>query len=97
MPVDSSIIDSFLPPCTPSSAAAPLAAVHYVLGLAGRVQSLLEGSPRVDPMQFGWTTEEERGVGGGGGNVSQRQPACLLPWGQTRATCAPCDPLPCPS
>ncbi|PRW39278.1 dynamin-related GTPase isoform A [Chlorella sorokiniana] len=35
-------------------------AIQYVLAIAGRVEGILEGSPLIDPMQYGWTTEEER-------------------------------------
>lgn len=36
------------------------AAIHYVLNIATKVSSMMEGSPLIDPMHFGWTTEEER-------------------------------------
>ncbi|KAI3431622.1 hypothetical protein D9Q98_004671 [Chlorella vulgaris] len=42
------------------------AAIGYVLGIASKVEGILEGSPLIDPMQFGWTTEEERSAAAGG-------------------------------
>lgn len=50
-----------------------LAAIQYVLAIAGRVEGILEGSPLIDPMQYGWTTEEERSAATGG-NVSSCGP-----------------------
>lgn len=40
-----------------------------MLAIAGRVEGILEGSPLIDPMQYGWTTEEERSSATGS-NVS---------------------------
>jgi hypothetical protein len=37
-----------------------------VLGIASKVEGILEGSPLIDPMQYGWTTEEERSAAAGG-------------------------------
>ncbi|KAL4853400.1 Dynamin-related protein 5A [Chlorella vulgaris] len=42
------------------------AAIGYVLGIASKVEGILEGSPLIDPMQYGWTTEEERSAAAGG-------------------------------
>lgn len=42
------------------------AAIQYVLAIAGRVEGILEGSPLIDPMQYGWTTDEERSAATGG-------------------------------
>ena len=50
----------------PRSHPCPRAAIHCVLDIAARVQGIVEGSPLVDPMQFGWTTEEERSAATGG-------------------------------
>ena len=43
----------------------PPAAIQHVLGVAGKVEGILEGSPLIDPMQWGWTTEEERAAATG--------------------------------
>ena len=86
-------MQAFSPPRAAPSPPLPPAAVHYVLGLAGRVQSLLEGSPRVDPMQFGWTTEEERGAGGAGNVSCSLQHPTRLP----RVRVCAHHALPCPA
>lgn len=41
-------------------------AIQYVLSIASRVEAILEGSPLIDPMQYGWTTDEERSAATGG-------------------------------
>lgn len=49
--------------CRPSPGRA---AIQYVLSIASRVEAILEGSPLIDPMQYGWTTDEERSAATGG-------------------------------
>ncbi|PSC67591.1 dynamin-related GTPase [Micractinium conductrix] len=36
------------------------AAITYVLGVSGRVESILQGSPLTDPKNYGWNSEDER-------------------------------------
>ena len=61
------IVASCLPSVYPThSTHPPRTAIQYVLDIAGKVQAILEGSPAIDPMAFGWTTEEEQSAATGG-------------------------------
>ena len=61
--------------CLPPACAA---AIQYVLDIATKVAAILEGSPTIDPMQFGWTTEEERSSASGSNVSLPHQPADAL-------------------
>lgn len=42
------------------SPSTPAPAITYVLGVSGRVESILQGSPLTDPKNYGWNSEDER-------------------------------------
>ena len=78
-------------PLPPLPAPTP-AAIQHVLGVAGKVEGILEGSPLIDPMQWGWTTEEERAAATGSnvGVGGSRSPRSQLRVHHLTALCCVC-------